>query len=297
MKNIFYMLLFVTATSSLLSQPANTGMTFLQLGVGARSVAMGEAGAASATDGTAPYYNPAALSFAEHNDITVMHKSWITDVSTEYFGAAIQGKTIALGFSFNTTNVGNIDIRTQPGEAVGTFNAHDMAITGSASVKAGDAFSIGVSGKFLYEKIFVDEASGYAVDLGGFYQLSNSLALGVSVCNLGSVNELKNDPIELPALLRAGAVYSGTLAERFTYTVNGDLVDVFKESAAHLHVGGEVSFDNVLALRAGYQSGYEAKNFSAGLGVAYGMLRFDYGFVPLLSGLGTSHTFSLSFRI
>ena len=297
MKTTLHLLFFIAASCSVYAQAANTGMTFLQLGVGARSVAMGEAAVASATDGTAPYYNPAALSFAAQSDITVMHKNWITDVSTEYLGAAVKGGPVALGFSFNATNVSGIDVRTQPGDAIGTFDAHDMAITGSASFKAADDLAFGVSGKFLYEKIFTDEASGYAIDLGGMYTVSPSLAVGAALSNLGSVNELKNEKIELPALLRAGAAYTGALADRFTYAVNGEVVKIFKQSKPPLHMGGEVSFDKTIALRAGYQTGYEAKNISAGVGVGYGMLLFDYAFVPLQSGLGTSHTFSLSFRI
>lgn len=297
MKSTRLILLFVLATSTLFAGAPNTGMTFLRLGVGARSVAMGEAAVASAMDGTASYYNPAALSFVKNSDITLMHKSWITDVSTEFLGAAVKSDAVALGFSFNATNVGNIDVRTQPGEAEGTFNAHDLAVTGSASVKASDDLSFGVSAKFLYEKIYVDEASGYAFDLGGLYIVSPSLSLGVSLSNLGSMNEMKNDKIELPRTLRGGAAYTGELTDRFTYSINGDVVKVLTASAVHIQAGGEVSFDNAFALRAGYQTGYDAKSFSGGVGVAYSMLRFDYAFVPLLSGLGTAHTFSLSFRL
>jgi hypothetical protein len=297
MKTPIHILLFVLVPCSLFAGAEGTGMSFLTLGVGARSVAMGEAAVASATDGTAPYYNPAALSFLTTSDITVMHKSWITDVSTEYFGAAVRGETVALGFAFNSTSVDNIDIRTQPGDAQGTFNSHDLAITGSASIKAADALSIGISGKFLYEKIYVDESSGYAFDAGALYRLSPSFSLGLAVNNLGSVNELKNDPIKLPALLRAGGAYTDAFAERFAYTVTGDVVDIFAASTVHIHMGGEVCFDNTVAVRAGYQTGYDAKTVSGGLGVYYGMLRFDYAFMPLQAGLGTAHTFSLSFRI
>ncbi len=297
MKTILHIMFFVAASAVLYGGPATTGMTFLKLGVGARSVAMGEAAAASAMDGTATYYNPAALSFVDRTDFTVMHKSWITDVSTEYVGAAVHGETVALGFSFNTTSVNNIEVRTQPGDPEGTFNAHDLAITGSASMKAADALSIGISAKFLYEKIYVDEASGYAFDIGSVYRVSPALALGLSLSNLGSVNQMNNDPIELPALIRAGVSYNGALTEHFTYTVNGDVVKPFTASTAHIHMGGELSFDDTFALRAGYQTGYEAKVLSGGLGVAYGMMRVDYAFVPFQSGLGTAHIFSLSFRI
>ncbi|HLP14782.1 MAG TPA: PorV/PorQ family protein, partial [Bacteroidota bacterium] len=205
--------------------------------------------------------------------------------------------TVSLGFSFNATNTGGIDVRTRPGDAEGSFNAHDMAITGSVGLSLAEGFSLGVSGKFLYEKIYVDESSGYAFDFGGMYKISPDLTVGVSVDNLGSMNEMRTEAIELPALLRAGASYTGLLTDRFSYRVSGDYVTIFKQSDSHLHLGGELAFDNTLALRAGYQTGYEAKSISGGLGIIYGKVRFDYAFVPFTSGFGSTHTFSLSFRI
>jgi hypothetical protein len=297
MKIKFLVLIVVLASSSLFGQAASTGMSFLKLGVGARSVAMGETGAAYAADASASYYNPAALSFADQTEISLMHKQWIADIATESFGAAVKGETVSLGFSFNATNTGSIDVRTQPGDADGTFNAHDMAIAGSVGVKVADDISVGVSGKFLYEKIYVDEASGYAVDLGAMYAATPSLAVGLALNNLGSMNKMRSEAIELPALLRAGASYTGTLTDRFSYRVNGDFVKIFKQSENHINVGGELAFDKTLSLRAGYQTGYDVKNFSAGIGIAYGMLVFDYAFVPFQSGFGTTNTFSLSFRI
>jgi hypothetical protein len=297
MKTKFLIAAVVLASSSLFAQTASTGMAFLKLGVGARNIAMGETGAAYATDASAPYYNPAALSMADHTDIAVMHKEWIADIATEYFGAAVKGDAVSLGFSFNATNTGSIDIRTQPGDPEGTFNAHDMAITGSLGVNVAEGISLGVSGKFLYEKIYVDEASGYGIDLGGMYAVSPSLTLGAAVSNLGSMNKMRNDAIVLPALLRAGASYTGALSDRFSYRVAGDFLKIFKQSENHINLGGEVGYDNTLMLRAGYQTGYDAKSFSGGIGVAYGLVRFDYAFVPFQSGLGTTHTFSLSFRI
>ncbi|MGE5315956.1 MAG: PorV/PorQ family protein [Acidobacteriota bacterium] len=297
MKTKFLALVLLCSASTLFAQSAATGLSFLKLGVGARTIAMGETGAASSADASAPYYNPALLSFAAQTDLSLMHKEWIADISTEYFGAAIPGETVALGFSFNATNTGSIDVRTQPGDPAGTFNAHDMAITGSAGVKLSDELAIGISAKFLYEKLYVDEASGYAVDLGAAYRVSPSLTLGAALSNLGSMNEMRNEALTLPSLLRAGASYAGTMSEDFAWRANAELVTIFKQSESHVHLGGEVSYDKTVALRAGYETGYDAKAFTGGIGVAYGMLAFDYAFVPFSSGFSTTHTFSLSFRL
>jgi hypothetical protein len=56
-------------------------------------------------------------------------------------------------------------------------------------------------------------------------------------------------------------------------------------------------YESFLALRAGYQIGYDAKGYSAGLGIRYGLLQFDYAFVPFLNDLGNTHTFALTFNL
>ena len=63
----------------------------------------------------------------------------------------------------------------------------------------------------------------------------------------------------------------------------------------HIHVGGEIFYDNLIALRLGYISGYEAKGLTAGLGVYWQGINFDYAFTPYSYGLGTGHTISLMY--
>lgn len=51
-------------------------------------------------------------------------------------------------------------------------------------------FSLGVTGKYLYEKIYVDEASGLAFDFGtNYWKGLWNLALVIS--NVGSMSELE----------------------------------------------------------------------------------------------------------
>lgn len=56
--------------------------------------------------------------------------------------------------------------------------------------------------------------------------------------------------------------------------------------------GVERSYRN-LSLRAGYQTGYDEKNFSFGLGITYRNFHLDYAFVPYQSDLGSAHRFGI----
>ena len=63
-----------------------------------------------------------------------------------------------------------------------------------------------------------------------------------------------------------------------------------------LNLGGDIIYDEIFALRVGYQSGYEAKSFTGGIGLMWGSLRFDYTYMPFSLDLGNANLFSLQFK-
>jgi hypothetical protein len=157
--------------------------------------------------------------------------------------------------------------------------------------------SIGVTGKYLYEKILSYDASGMGFDIGGIYTTPWNIRLALAINNLGSVNALENESSKLPALVRVGGAYEKQL-ESFdgSLILSSDLVSYTAEKTTHLHVGAELNYKQTLALRAGVQTGYEARSISGGIGVHYGLIRVDYAFVPFRYDLGSTHTFSLGIQ-
>jgi hypothetical protein len=276
---------------------ASTGLTFLKLGVGAHAIGMGEAYGALSDDASGIYYNPAGIAFGETNEVTVMHKQSAFGTTTEFLGSTIHVSPFTFGFGFNSTNVNGIEIRQRPGPAQGTFGLHDLAISATASWRIDTTLSVGVTAKFLYEKIYVDESNGAAFDAGVRYKYSHNLAIALAVSNLGSMSKLVRDPITLPIGFRGGASFFSPLNDDVTVTIASDLLKVVHDKGVRIHVGGEILYRSLLALRTGYQIGYDAKGLSAGLGVRYSLLQFDYAFVPFSNQLGDTHTFALTFNL
>ncbi|MDD8017428.1 MAG: PorV/PorQ family protein [Bacteroidota bacterium] len=295
MKKIF---ILVTAIPLLTSaQNIGTGLSFLKIGVGARSIAMGETFTSVPNDNASTFYNPATLRFARQNEIMLMHREWIAQTTTEYLGATVVGNDITYGLSALATSVGDIEVRTIPGPADGTFAARNFSLGGSASWSIYDDLAVGVTGKFLYEKIFVDEASGYGIDVGALYKASDDIFIGASVLNLGSMDKLRNESSKLPTTLRAGASYVTAFTPDFSFLGAAEAVKTFGDDNTRIHFGAEITYDEQLAVRGGYQIGYEAKSFSAGVGFKYGLVKVDYAFVPFTGAFGSTHTFSLSFLL
>jgi hypothetical protein len=64
----------------------------------------------------------------------------------------------------------------------------------------------------------------------------------------------------------------------------------------HINSGIDIGFKNIIFLRAGYQTNYENKNFTSGVGIKYKNFTLDYAFIPQTSGFGTTNAFSLGFN-
>ncbi len=291
-------------THSAVAQVGNSGMSFLKLGVSGRGVSMADAMSANVSGAAATFYNPAGIFHEEGSgkpaELLFMHKEWIQDTRTEFLGASLSlDDENAVGISMNSTTVADIEIRTRPGNAEGTFTARNYALGVSYARQLSDALRVGLTAKFLYEKIFIEEASGYAFDFG--IQLKTpveALSVGAVVSNLGRMNALHNERTTLPVLIRIGPVYSMEVASlSSTLTLASDMLYIFPEKQSYENLGGEFMYNQVVAARTGYQFGSKGRGFTAGFGVRYEMFQLDYAYAPLSLDLGNSHTFSLSLSL
>jgi hypothetical protein len=297
MKKILHILIFLLLCTALaLAQGSSTGSSYLSLPLSARTASLGEATVADPRNFASSLLNPANLSSDGPATITLSHSQWIQGIQTEFGGTSIPLSFGTVGFAVTNTNISDIEIREQPGSPIGTFNAHFAAIHLSFARTVLDAVSVGGSVKYLYEKLYVDETTGYGVDLGALYRTPfEGLTAGVSVTNLGRLRQFRSEASQLPSMGRIGGTYGFTLGE-FAFTVNAAGAKDLHRSDAHAQVGVETIYDSALAVRLGYQTGYESRGLSAGLGFHFSFVRVDYAYLPFSLGLGDAHIFSLGFR-
>jgi hypothetical protein len=295
MKRIFliiFSLFFITQISFTQNDGSgSTGFSFLKLGADARSISMGEAYSSISEDATAFIYNPARLNSGVKNNVMLMHNSSAQDLTTDFIAGKFTIDKFAFGVGIFTTAVSDIEIRTQPGEPIAKFDARNLSGGISIAYQIASNLSIGTTAKFLYEKIYIDDASGLAFDMGVNYSKDN-YSLSYMVANIGSVNELRNESTKLPTLTRFGGSYKFS-KDVFDVTLAAEGFKVLNGGKFHIHSGAEGGYKDFLFLRAGYQSGYENKSFTTGLGFKYKGIRIDYALVPHASEFGTSNAFSL----
>lgn len=296
MKKVIFTIL-ILSSFSLAQSAGNTGLAFLKFGYGARNIALGDAGASVSNDLSALYYNPARLVTLEPNQVMFMHSQWIQDVTSEVGGIKWNMFNLPWAVGFNVTSVDDIEVREKPGEAISTFNANYFFMSLSSGFKVINDLDFGATVKYIYEGIFNDQSAGYGLDFGlNYITPIKGLTASTVIRNIGSMNNLSEVGTKLPLDFRLGAAYNYNIAStKLDIVATGEFQKYIDNDDIHFNTGAEFLYNNIFAARVGYQTGYEAKGFTAGIGIEWGSLRFDYAYVPFSFGLGDANQFSLQF--
>jgi len=196
------------------------------------------------------------------------------------------------------TSVDDIEVREIPGEPVSTFNANYFFMSLSSGFTVINDLDFGASIKYLYEGLLNDQANGIGFDFGLNYKTPvNGLTASTVIKNIGSMNALRNEETKLPADFRLGSSYQFSVeSAKLDIITAAEFQKYLDADDIHFNLGGDIVYDQLLALRAGYQTGYESRGFTAGLGIMWGSLRFDYAFMPFSLGLGIANLFSFQFK-
>lgn len=156
---------------------------FLNIGAGARGLAMGNAQVASAEDATAGYWNPAGLTgVQDHPNAGIMHAEYFAGIAKyDYASVAIpvQDNKRTLGFSllrFAVDDIPNTLFLVEPDGSINynniqTFSSADYAFLLSFAQKLKETdnklVSFGVNAKVIYRKVGkFASAWGFGLDAG-----------------------------------------------------------------------------------------------------------------------------------
>jgi len=182
------------------STAGKTGMAFLKIGVGGRAVGMGEAYTAVSSDASAAYWNPAGLAGLAETELTFTHNQWLQDVKHNFFAVAFATDKHHFGLSFISNNINGIERRVKPSaDPIGLVEAHDIAVGFSYARPFGKTLHIGLTLKYLYERIYIESAAGGAIDFGCIYSPAafSGLQLGLTLQNIGKMSELKEKGLSI----------------------------------------------------------------------------------------------------
>lgn len=281
------------------SMAANAGLALMKIEQGARPVGMGAAFVSITDEPNATYFNPATAITARQFQGSFSHTEHWEKIQLEafQFGGRLSDRWAFHG-GLRYATIDGLEARTDvpSDDPLFEFNSHDVAVKAGLAWQLSRRVAIGVAGGWFLEEVEGFRGSSFNLDFGVVAQINEALAVGASAVNVGSdfnltkTGQVGSRDIELPTTYRVGGSY------RFdAYLAALDIV--YLDDDIHAHVGAEAQIHELFQLRAGYMANYDTKNFSAGASFTKRDLSVDYAFVPFTDNLGTSHQFSVSFRL
>jgi hypothetical protein len=286
---------FILLPTIVLSQGTSRGVASLKLPTTPFIGATGESFIADPTALQSILINPANIASRESYGVMFSHTESIQDIRTEFLSIAAPFRYGSLALSLTNTSVDGLELRTIPGPPIGTFNTQSTSFQVTYGIKVTETISLGVTPKYLYEKIFVDEATGWGIDIGTLYTPSvEGLTFGFAITNLGSLSAFRNERTDFPSQLRLGGTYSFSL-DVVCFRTAAAFSSELGISVNHISIGAEATYNDAVTVRVGYETGYEYRGFSAGVGLRYSVAMIDYAFLPSSSQMGTAHIISIGF--
>lgn len=329
--------LVLSVSTGALSQTQNKAGTaaaqFLNIGVGARQVAMAGATSGLVDDASSMYWNPSGLVGVPSFSLFATHTDWFADLRHQYFAVVLPvSDDHRIGVSATILAMGDMEITTelQPQGTGAFFSANDVAVGITYAARLVNFFSFGATVKYINQTIYNESATGFALDMGTTLNTGwNGVTIGMAFTNFGTTMQLSGrdlqrtyDPNpnnatnvgvasnlateawEMPINFRVGIGWelvgsSDAMFSNDTHglrlAIDGNHANDAPENAA---VGLEYSFANVLALRGGYHLNDDVRRWSYGIGLQWDnpgsfSAGFDYAMMDLVR-LGSVHIFSLS---
>ena len=265
--------------------------------------------------------------------ITTTHTEWFAGLSHDFVGVSVPLGQGAFGASVTLLNTDEIEITTimEPEGTGMYYDASDLAIAVSYARSLLDRFSVGITGKYVQQKLYNESARTLAIDVGtvlltGF----NGLRIGMCLSNFGGDMKLDGSDIIVPynrgeniaitpdieakmsteawplptnfrvgiavdLLGHAGESFISCETSRLTLAVDGSHPTDNEERG---NIGLEYSWKNMFALRMGYKHNYAEENltFGGGCNLRFGKAKIaiDYAWADF-GRLDKVHRFTLGF--
>ncbi|KAA3609874.1 MAG: hypothetical protein D8M58_08480 [Calditrichaeota bacterium] len=285
-------------SSSDISKVGTTVAQFLKIDVSARSIAMGGSFVAIANDASAIYTNPAGLARVSGYQAMFTHTEWIA--GTKYdFGAVTLNLTDigSIGFMVSSFSSGDMAVTTldNPDGTGALFDVQDLLIGLAYSRNLTNNFSIGFTGKYIYQRLWHSEASSMAIDVGTLFNTPFwGIVLGTSIRNFGAKMQLDGRDIKfaydpdnrntgnvnvvnaqyemqkypLPLYFQVGLAKTLNFGEQNKLTIAVDALTP-NDNFESVNTGFEYGWNQSVFLRAGYKSLFQKdteEGMTAGLG-------------------------------
>lgn len=329
--SISLVLLLIVCGMNLEAQNRKAGINsaaFLKVGVGARQVGMGSATTSMIGDAANIFWNPAGIALREdRGQVSFSYNKWIAELTQNALAATYSLDDVGtIGIGVMTFGLSGIaaDRDVYPGnpalqalqidqQSSSSYDYMDLLVQASFSRYVTDRLSLGVSVKYISEKIDDQSAGAIAFDFGSVYSIGvMNWKIGARINNLGGDIKFYDYASPIPLTFSIGTSIAPLQDENSMLTVAVDAVKP-QDGTQFFFTGVEYMFMNMISVRGGYKLNYSGtddggasfrsaikttiEGFSAGAGFNttvsdYGV-RLDYSYTSM-DILDAAHRVTLS---
>jgi len=291
----------------------------MSIGVGARPLGMGGTFAAIANDASTSYWNPAGMANVQGVEVSSVKLTKINDLDTKYsyvnllYNVSPQVGAFGLGWlrqAIGGIQLSVVDNLGNPVKVDGLAENADNTVYIAYARSIASGFSVGTSIKILMGNYPATATysgsgpatatevsySGFGFDLGLHLKMGdlvkdlNGLSLGVNFQDVVTkqtwqVSGVSTKPTEetVPLNIKPGIAYDLKLGQ-FDVIAAFDLDTKFEQLI--MHVGGELWWNNMVAVRGGIKNYSEitpgltqATDWSIGASIRWYFIGLDYAYV------------------
>lgn len=323
----FLVVIFSVATFSQTTKTGTTAAQVLKFNVGPRAIGMGGAFTAVANDISSMYWNPSGTATIPSNEVFFNHTSLYLNIAHDYAAIAtnLNGFGTVGGF-VSVLSMDDMKVRTiENPEGTGELFSYNTVVIGiNYSKFLTENFSIGFNAKYINENLWHMSATGFAIDIGTLYKIPilNELRIASSISNFGTKMQLSGrdvtviyntgsgnsnlinsnielDKFDLPLMFRFGLSVDAVKTSSNRITIGVDAIHP-NDNSEYINSGFEYSWNEIVFLRAGYNSLFETeseKGLTFGFGINYRIFelvkaKVDYAYQDF-GRLKSVHYFSI----
>ncbi len=300
MANFRIIIALMVLTQTLLCG-GKTGFNFLTIGVDAKIISLADAGISKPVGIGTVYYNPAGLAKLDQGiSMLFTYRNWMIDGKFFYGSVGIPSKLLNFALSLTSFTISDIEIRNRPGKPEGTFSSRDFALALSVAPNVSSNTKVGITAKYVFEKIFIDETQTVAFDIGfmhGFEFSQFNLNIGTSLKDFGFKGKHRDEEINLPTTLALGASTTYALLRDLKLSFYANTKYRFYENLNLASFGIGIDFLSTFELNAGYEFRAQAKSLGFGFGVNLKNLSINYAFSSFEFDFPNSHSLTLEIKL
>ncbi|WP_018126582.1 PorV/PorQ family protein [Balneola vulgaris] len=313
MKSILFVC--ILSVFPIIAQSQNSGFNFLKQAPNTAAIGISGASTATPQGAASSYMNPALLSLNTSSTIDLSYSHWIDDTNYLFGGINFVKGNRAISFGVYNNSSSGFEQRNNPGDPNGEFSVNYLSLSGAIAYDF-NYFSIGATAQYLNEDSYIYQANGFAFNLGIATSFAeDKIRAGLSVINLGEMEELNETASALPKELRTGVAF-----DLFSYThpkspdlpielsasldfvhplesdSNNNGSDVVNELPDYFNMSIQFLIAESVQLTGGYRTDDSARSTSFGAGFLLDQLSVHYALVPYELGFGTLHSIGLQYK-